>query len=99
MAKPTRAVRKPPPAPSALVDADDDWVRGSEAGAQAPRRQVQQHPDTRGKIRVIAWADWYLSNAALEGNNARIRGLSQRAHGYRNPSNLMHAIYVSSFRS
>jgi len=48
---------------------------------------------------VIAWADWHLSNAALEGNNARIRGLSQRAHGYRNPTNLMHAIYVSSWRS
>jgi hypothetical protein len=26
-----------------------------------------------------------LSNAALEGNNARIRGISQRTHGYRNP--------------
>jgi transposase len=48
---------------------------------------------------VIAWADWHMSNAALEGNNARIRGLSQRAHGYRNPTNLMHAIYVSSWRS
>ena len=48
---------------------------------------------------VIAWADWHLSNAALEGNNSRIRGLSQRAHGYRNPGNLMHAIYVSSWHS
>jgi transposase len=52
----------------------------------------------RHKVGVTNWARWHLSNAALEGNNSRIRGLSQRAHGYRNPTNLMHAIYVSSWR-
>lgn len=49
MAKPTHAVRKPPPAPSAPADADD-WVQGAKTGAQAPRRPALQ--DTRGKVRV-----------------------------------------------
>jgi transposase len=52
----------------------------------------------RHKTGVTNWARWRLTNAALEGNNRSIRGLSHRAHGYRNPTNLMHAIYVSSWR-
>jgi transposase len=48
---------------------------------------------------VLAWAKHRLTNAALEGNNARIRGLSQRAHGYRNPDNLIVAIYHASWRN
>jgi len=44
---------------------------------------------------VIAWAKHGLSNAALEGNNSRIRGISQRGHGYRNPDNLMQILYFS----
>lgn len=36
-----------------------------------------------------------LSNAALEGNNSRVRGISQRGHGYRNPDNLMQILYFS----
>jgi hypothetical protein len=38
---------------------------------------------------VVAWARHRLTNAALEGNNSRVRAISQRAHGYRNPNNLM----------
>lgn len=52
----------------------------------------------RHKVGVTNWARWHLTNAALEGNNRSIRGLSHRAHGYRNPTNLMHAIYISSWR-
>lgn len=47
---------------------------------------------------VVAWAKHRLTNAALEGNNARIRGISQRAHGYRNPTNLMLVLYHASWR-
>jgi len=47
---------------------------------------------------VLAWAKHGLSNAALEGNNARIRGISHRAHGYRNPDNLMQILYFSCCR-
>jgi transposase len=37
---------------------------------------------------VVAWARHRLTNAALEGNNNRVRAISQRAraHGYRNPT-------------
>jgi transposase len=52
----------------------------------------------RHQTGVTNWARWHLTNAALEGNNRSIRGLSHRAHGYRNPTNLMHAIYISSWR-
>jgi transposase len=38
---------------------------------------------------VVSWARHRLTNAALEGNNSRVRAISQRAHGYRNPNNLM----------
>jgi transposase len=37
---------------------------------------------------VVAWARHRMTNAALEGNNSRVRAISQRAHGYRNPNNL-----------
>jgi transposase len=47
---------------------------------------------------VVAWARHRLTNAALEGNNARIRAISQRAHGYRNPNNLMLVLYHTSWR-
>jgi transposase len=47
---------------------------------------------------VCAWAPLRLTNAALEGNNSRIRGISQRAHGYRNPDNLMLVLYHASWR-
>jgi transposase len=47
---------------------------------------------------VTAWARYRLTNAALEGNNSRVRGLSQRAHGYRNPANLMLVLYHASWR-
>lgn len=47
---------------------------------------------------VVAWAKHRLTNAALEGNNSRIRGLSQRARGYRNPDNLMVVLYHASWR-
>ena len=48
---------------------------------------------------VVAWARHRLTNAALEGNNSRVRGLSIRAHGYRNPDNLMVVLYHASWRS
>lgn len=47
---------------------------------------------------VTAWAKYGLSNAALEGNNSRVRGLSQRARGYRNPNNLMLVLYHASWQ-
>lgn len=47
---------------------------------------------------VVAWAKHHLSNAALEGNNARVRYISQRARGYRNPNNLMLVLYHASWR-
>jgi transposase len=47
---------------------------------------------------VTAWAKLRLTNAALEGNNSRIRGLSQRGRGYRNPNNLMLVLYHASWR-
>ena len=31
-------------------------------------------------------------------NNARVRGISQRGHGYRNPANLMQILYFSCCR-
>ena len=46
---------------------------------------------------VVAWAKHRLSNAALEGNNSRVRGLSQRARGYRNHRNLMLVLYHASW--
>jgi transposase len=42
---------------------------------------------------VLAWATERLSNAALEGNNARLRSLSHRAHGFRNVRNLIERIF------
>jgi transposase len=48
---------------------------------------------------VVAWAKHRLTNAALEGNNSRIRGLSIRARGYRNTANLMVVLYHASWRS
>jgi len=48
---------------------------------------------------VVAWARHRLTNAALEGNNSRVRGLSIRARGYRNPDNLMVVLYHASWRS
>jgi transposase len=47
---------------------------------------------------VVAWARHRMTNAALEGNNSRIRAISQRAHGYRNPNNLMLVLYHASWR-
>jgi transposase len=47
---------------------------------------------------VLAWAKHHLSNAALEGNNARVRGISIRARGYRNPENLIVVLYHASWR-
>jgi hypothetical protein len=45
-----------------------------------------------------AWAPLRITNAAWEGNNARVRGISQRAHGYRNPDNLVLVLYHASWR-
>ncbi len=47
---------------------------------------------------VLAWARHRLTNAALESNNARVRAISQRGHGYRNPNNLMVMLYHASWR-
>jgi transposase len=46
---------------------------------------------------VVAWAKHRLSNAPVEGNNARVRSISQRARGYRNPNNLMLVLYHASW--
>jgi transposase len=46
---------------------------------------------------VVAWAKHRLTNAALEGNNSRVRGLSQRVRGYRNPENFMVILYHASW--
>jgi len=53
----------------------------------------------RHKAGVLAWAKHRLTNAALEGNNSRVRGLSIRARGYRNPDHLMVVLYHASWRS
>ncbi len=47
---------------------------------------------------VLAWVRHRLTNAALEGNNARVRAISQRGRGYRNVSNLMVMLYHASWR-
>jgi transposase len=47
---------------------------------------------------VLAWARHRMTNAALEGNNARVRALSHRAHGYRNPDHLIVILYHASWR-
>lgn len=47
---------------------------------------------------VVAWARHHLTNAALEGNNARVRAISQRAHGYRNLNSLMSVHCHASWR-
>jgi transposase len=47
---------------------------------------------------VTAWAKHWLSNAALEGNNTRVRYISQRGRGYRNANNLMMVLYHASWR-
>jgi hypothetical protein len=39
-----------------------------------------------------------LSKAALEGNNSRVHGISQRGYGYCNPDNLMQVLYFSCCR-
>lgn len=46
---------------------------------------------------VVACAPLRLTNAALEGNNSKVRGISQRARGYRNPNNLMLVLYHASW--
>jgi transposase len=38
---------------------------------------------------VLAWVRHRITNAALEGNNARVRAISQRDRGYRNANILM----------
>jgi transposase len=48
---------------------------------------------------VLAWARHHLTNAALEGHNSRVRAISQRGRGYRNPNNLMVMLYHASWRS
>jgi transposase len=47
----------------------------------------------RHLLGVVAWAKHHMSNAALESNNSRVRGISQRARGYRNVDNLMAVLY------
>jgi transposase len=47
---------------------------------------------------VLAWAKHHMSNAALEGHNSLVRGISQRGRGYRNPGNLMLMLYHRSWR-
>jgi transposase len=47
---------------------------------------------------VVSWARHRMTNAALEGNNSRVRAISQRGHGYRNPNNLMLVLYHASWR-
>ena len=68
------------------------WVRLLRWQRLAPLQRFAQmlfaHLDG-----VLAWATERLSNAALEGNNARIRSLSHRAHGFRNVRNLIERIY------
>jgi transposase len=46
---------------------------------------------------VLAWTRHRLTNAALEGNNSKVRGISHRARGYRNPQNLTLVLYHASW--
>lgn len=52
---------------------------------------------TRHLNGVIAWAPHRLTNAHLEGNNSRVRGISQCARGYHNPDDLMLVLYHASW--
>ena len=52
----------------------------------------------RHRAGVLAWAKHHMTNAALEGNNAKVRGLSNRAHGYRNPHNLITILFHACWR-
>jgi transposase len=42
---------------------------------------------------VLGWASTHITNAALEGNNSWVRGVSTRARGYRNVDNLMTMLF------
>jgi transposase len=52
----------------------------------------------RHMLGVLAWAKHRLTNAALESNNARVRTISHRGHGYRNATNLMTVLYHAMSR-
>jgi transposase len=80
-----------------MASALDRWRRMLRWQRIAPLMRFWQMIE-RHWYGVLAWAKHGLSNAALEGNNARIRGISQRAHGYRNPGNLMQILYFSCCR-
>jgi len=58
-----------------------------------PWEQLMPHIDD-----VCAWArtPFRLPNAALEGNNALVRGVSQRVQGCRNTDQLMLMLYHAS---
>jgi transposase len=47
---------------------------------------------------VVACARYSLTNAALEGNDSRVRAISHRAHGYRSPNRLMLCLYHAPWR-
>jgi len=47
-------------------------------------------------IGVVGYFDFHLTNGPVESQNSRARLLSQRARGYRNPSNLIMMLYHCS---
>jgi transposase len=42
---------------------------------------------------ILAWTQLRISNGALEGMNNKIKLVSHRSFGFRNPENYMNAIY------
>ena len=52
----------------------------------------------RHALGVLAWIRHRITNAAVESNNSRMRAISQRGRGYRNPANLMLILYHASWR-
>lgn len=67
-----------------------NWTGSSRSSAS---EMLMRHIDG-----VTAWAPLRLTNAALEGNNSRVRGLSQRAPRLPQPDNLMLVLYHASWR-
>jgi transposase len=47
----------------------------------------------RHMVGVLGWASHHITNAALEGNNSWVRGISIRGRGYRSVDNLMAMLF------
>lgn len=89
-----------------MFDTSDDARSSAGSSRLAPREPRSPGADfliefwerlMRHLDGVCAWAQLRLTNAALAGKNSRVRGISQRARGYRAPDNLMLVLYHASW--